>query len=151
MKLAPGTPLAIGMLTDESASPAPVGRLAMAQGLAQLEWATEALAARLPIDPVLYPLEPGLLEARNRDVASGFGGLHGFLSDSLPDAWGMVLMQRRLARMGQSLAQLSAADRLALVGKQGRGALVYEPAALPDEAADTFEGRELAVQFRSPE
>lgn len=149
MRLAPGTPLAIGLLTEESATPAPVGRLAMAQGLAQLEWSPEALAARLPIDPMLYPLEPGLLAARTRNFASGFGGLHGFLSDSLPDAWGVALMQRRLARMGQSLAQFSAVDRLALVGKHGRGALVYEPAALPDEAAATLDLDVLAAESRT--
>ena len=33
MRLAPGTPLAIGLLTEESATSALVGRLAMAQGL----------------------------------------------------------------------------------------------------------------------
>lgn len=145
MRLAPGTPLAIGLLTEESATPAPVGRLAMAQGLAQLEWSPEALAARLPIDPMLYPLEPGLLAARTRN----FDGLHGFLSDSLPDAWGVALMQRRMARMGQSLAQFSAVDRLALVGKHGRGALVYEPAALPDEAAATLDLDVLAAESRT--
>lgn len=53
MKLAPGMPLAIGLLTDEAAEPASVGRLAMAQGQAQLEWSPDALAARHPIDPVL--------------------------------------------------------------------------------------------------
>lgn len=145
MRLAPGTPLAIGLLTEESATSALVGRLAMAQGLAQLEWSPDALTARLPIDPMLYPLEPGLLAARTRN----FDGLHGFLSDSLPDAWGVVLMQRRLARMGQSLAQLSAVDRLALVGKHGRGALIYEPAALPGDAAGTLDLDVLAAESRT--
>ena len=142
MKLAPGMPLAIGLLTDESVTQASVGRLAMANGLAQLEWSTDALAARVPIDPFLYPLEPGLLEARTRN----FDGLHGFLSDSLPDAWGMVLMQRRLARIGHSYAQLSAVDRLALVGSHGRGALVYEPTTLPDDAAASLDLDMLAAE-----
>ena len=149
MKLAPGLPLAIGLLTDESTIPVPVGRLAMAEGIAQLEWSPEALAAGLPIAPLLYPLEPGLQAARTRSFASSFGGLHGFLSDSLPDAWGTLLMRRRLAKIGQSLAQFDAVDRLALVGRQGRGALVYEPATLPDEAADTLDLDMLAAESRT--
>lgn len=34
MKLAPGTPLPIGLVLDEDETPAPVGRVAMADGLA---------------------------------------------------------------------------------------------------------------------
>ncbi|MEY2926009.1 MAG: hypothetical protein RL367_486, partial [Pseudomonadota bacterium] len=103
MRLGPGTPLAIGLLTDESNLPLAVGRLAMARTKAQLEWSQEALSARLPIDPLLYPMTPGLLEARTPN----FGGLHGFLSDSLPDAWGMVLIKRRLERLGHSFSQFN--------------------------------------------
>jgi serine/threonine-protein kinase HipA len=142
MKLVPGTPLAISLLTDTAVMPATVGRLAMSQGLTQLEWSAEALAARLPIDPLLYPLEPGLLAARTRD----FDGLHGFLSDSLPDAWGTLLMQRRLARMGHTLASFSAVDRLALVGQQGRGALVYTPAMLAESDTGSLDLDLLAVE-----
>ena len=145
MKLAPGMPLAIGLLTDEAAEPASVGRLAMAQGQAQLEWSPDALAARHPIDPVLYPLEPGLLAART----GNFEGLHGFLSDSLPDAWGTLLIKRRLARLGHSLAQFSAVDRLALVGRHGRGALVYQPTALPDDTAASLDLDLLAAESRT--
>ena len=44
MKLAPGTPLAVGLLSNEKFPPRSVGRLAMASGLAQLEWSAEAIA-----------------------------------------------------------------------------------------------------------
>lgn len=80
MKLAPGTPLAVGLLTEETAAPRLVGRLAMASGLAQLEWSAKTIAEGLPLSPLHYPAEPGLHPARSRI----FEGLHGFLSDCLP-------------------------------------------------------------------
>ena len=87
----------------------------MAEGSAQLEWLSKALAAGLPITPLFYALELGLRAARTRSFARSFGGLHTFLSNSLPDAWGTLLM-RRLAKIGQSLAQFNVVDRLPLVG-----------------------------------
>ena len=115
MKLAPGTPLAVGLLTDETAAPRSVGRLAMASGLAQLEWSAEIIAARLPISPLNYPSEFGLHPARSRI----FEGLHGFLSDCLPDAWGLLLLRRRVQQLGHRFEDLNAVDRLALVGARG--------------------------------
>lgn len=85
MKLAPGTPLAIRLLTDEQAAPRAIGRLAMADGLAQLEWSAQVITQGLAISPLRYPTEPGLHAASSQM----FEGLHGFLSDCLPDAWGM--------------------------------------------------------------
>jgi serine/threonine-protein kinase HipA len=128
VKLAPGTPLSIGLLTDEGDTPIPVGRLAFADGAAQLEWASEAIAKQRLISPMYYPLEPGLHPARSHE----FDGLHGFLSDSLPDAWGTLLLRRRLLTMGHRFEELNVVDRLTLVGRRGRGALVFEPETLAE-------------------
>jgi serine/threonine-protein kinase HipA len=144
MKLAPGTPLAVGLLTDETAAPRSVGRLATASGLAQLEWSAEIIAARLPISPLHYPAESGLHPARSRI----FEGLHGFLSDCLPDAWGMLLLKRRLQRIGHRFEDLNAVDRLALVGTKGRGALVFQPETLGFEASGTIDLDALADESR---
>lgn len=133
MKLAPGTPLNIGLLTDENGAAFPVGRLAMADGVAQLEWSPEALSSRLALAPIHYPPETGLIAARTRE----FEGLHGFLADSLPDAWGTLLLKRHLAKLGHPFEELDAVDRLALVGRRGRGALIFQPETLeePDNAS----------------
>jgi serine/threonine-protein kinase HipA len=132
MKLAPGIPLSIGLLTDEDAASRPIARLAIVGGVAQLEWSPEAIAAGQAISPFHYPLETGLHAARSRE----FDGLHGFLADSLPDAWGTLLLRRRLAKLGHRFEELNAVDRLALVGRRGRGALVFQPETL-DEADDS--------------
>lgn len=126
MKLTPGTPLAISLWEAPAEPLRPVGRLAWANGVAQLEWAPEAILAGVSISPLHYPLEPGLHPARSREM----GGLHGFLADSLPDAWGTLLLKRRLAKLGHDFDALNPVDRLALVGRRGRGALVFEPETL---------------------
>lgn len=144
MKLAPGTALAIGLLIDETAPPQSVGRVAMARSIAQLEWAAEAIAAQQAISPMFYPLEPGLHPARSR----AFEGLHGFLADSLPDAWGTLLLRRRLHKLGQRYEDLDAVDRLALVGRSGRGALVYRPETLEQVVVDGIDLDLLAEEAR---
>lgn len=145
MKLAPGTPLEVGLLLDEQRPPVPVGRLAMANGLAVLEWSPAAIAAGHRIDPIFYPAEPGLHAARGRT----FEGLHGFLADSLPDAWGRLLMKRRLEKLNIRLEALSPVDRLALVGTRGRGALVYHPTTTPHDDVGTIDLDTLAEQSRA--
>ena len=145
MKLAPGTPLDILLLTDEHAEPQHVGRLAMADGLAQLEWSADAIASGHALSPLHYPLETGLLAARTRE----FGGLHGFLADSLPDAWGALLLKRRLQKLGHRIEDLNPVDRLALVGSRGRGALTFRPATLDaGEGAGTIDLDLLADEAR---
>ena len=142
MKLAPGTPLEIGLLLNESEPSSPIGRLALAGGLAQLEWSTDVIETQRRIDPLLYPPEAGLQAARVRD----FDGLHGFLADSLPDAWGRLLMKRQLEKVAVRLETLTAVDRLALVGNGGRGALVYKPATTPADKVGTIDLDTLAEQ-----
>jgi serine/threonine-protein kinase HipA len=144
VKLAPGTPLSIGLLTDEKVVPIPVGRLAFADGVAQLEWAPEAIAAKCPLSPIHYRLEPGLHPAHSRE----FDGLHGFLADSLPDAWGTLLLRRRLQKLGHRFEELNAVDRLALVGRRGRGALVFQPETLDDSDTASIDLDQLAEESR---
>jgi len=120
----------------------PAGRVAMDGGLAQLEWSREVLATRLSVAALYYPPEPGLQAARGR----AFGGLQGFLADSLPEGWGRRLIRRRLERLGVDLATLGQLDQLALVGRHGRGALVYEPATTPAEDVMTLDLDALAAE-----
>lgn len=55
-----------------------------------------------------------------------FDGLFGIFADSLPDAWGKLLLERMLQQHGLG-SNLTVLDRLALVGSNGMGALEYEP------------------------
>jgi serine/threonine-protein kinase HipA len=55
------------------------------------------------------------------------GGLPGVFADSLPDGWGLLLMDRVFRQQGVLPAQVTPMDRLAFVGSGGSGALSYTP------------------------
>ena len=57
-----------------------------------------------------------------------FGGLHGAFADSLPDGWGLLLMDRWFLREhGIDRRRISPLDRLAYIGDRAMGALEYRP------------------------
>ncbi len=57
-----------------------------------------------------------------------FSGLPGAFADSLPDGWGMLLMDRYfLAEHGKDRRDISPLDRLAYMADRGMGALEYRP------------------------
>ena len=58
-----------------------------------------------------------------------FNGLHGVFNDSLPDGWGLLLMDRALQHFaGWQRNEITPLDRLAYIGTRAMGALSYEPA-----------------------
>ena len=54
-------------------------------------------------------------------------GLFGVFRDSLPDAWGRLLVDRILRKRGLSTDSVGMLERLAIVGSGGMGALTYQP------------------------
>ncbi|TDB05415.1 type II toxin-antitoxin system HipA family toxin [Halomonas marinisediminis] len=78
---------------------------------------------QLPFDTRLHAAPP-----------SPHKGLHGLFADSLPDGWGLMLMDRLFRQHGIPPHAVTAMDRLAFVGEHGMGALSYHPATeLVDE------------------
>ena len=65
-----------------------------------------------------------------------FDGLPGVFSDSIPDGWGRLLLDRKLINQGINPREIGVLDRLSLVGQQGMGALVYEPISEADHPMD---------------
>ena len=66
--------------------------------------------------------------------AEGYGGfpqhqqrLPGLVADSLPDGWGMLLMDKLFRKQGRTQGNISPLDRLAFIGERGMGALSYVP------------------------
>lgn len=102
----------------------PVGRLAIDGGRALFEYDEAFVASGARINPAWGQPNRTVIPAKD---PRAFKGLHGIFADSLPDAWGLELMRRRLAEQNVSYDSLSALDRLALVGTSGPGALVYRP------------------------
>ncbi|HIQ07718.1 MAG TPA: type II toxin-antitoxin system HipA family toxin [Thiotrichaceae bacterium] len=86
-------------------------------------------------------------------------GLHGAFSDSLPDGWGLLVMDRIFRQHQINPHQITAMDRLAYIGESGMGALSYRPTSswkenesawvgldeLGKQAMQLFDGEENAV------
>ena len=108
-----------------------VGTLAHSDRRIYFEWDRDYLDEGQELAPFKLPREPGLHEHRDR----GFGPLPGLFADSLPDGWGMLLMDRHFRRQGLAPVAVSPLDRLAYLGKRTMGALTYHPATGPE--ADT--------------
>lgn len=76
-----------------------------------------------------FSISPFSLPLENKVFVPGnyhFDGLFGIFADSLPDAWGKLLLDRMLQEHGLG-HDITVLDRLALVGRNGMGALEYEP------------------------
>ncbi|PXY01679.1 type II toxin-antitoxin system HipA family toxin [Marinifilum breve] len=62
-----------------------------------------------------------------------FNGLFGVFADSLPDAWGYLLIKKRLSADRIAIESLNALDHLTFAGKNGLGALQYKPSVESDQ------------------
>jgi serine/threonine-protein kinase HipA len=87
------------------------------------EYDNQWLVSGFSISPLELPLKPGLFIAK----ATPFNGNFGIFEDSLPDGYGRYLLHKALLKEGINDFELSALDRLSIVGNGGMGALTYEP------------------------
>lgn len=110
-----------------------VGRLALRKRQILFEYDPEFLASGIELSPFKLPLRAGVSTASD----TIFDGLHGVFNDSLPDGWGRLLLDRTVERHGIGRSQLNALDRLAYVGRNGMGALSYEPDRSGESGNDT--------------
>lgn len=119
----------------------PVGQLAESRGSVFFEYDPEFLRAPLWLSPFKLPPVPGLHEHTDR----AFGPLFGLFDDSLPDGWGLLLMDRAFRRTGRDPHAVGILERLAYLGSETMGALVYEP-AMPreDDLNESFDLGRLA-------
>ena len=78
-------------------------------------------------------------------------GLHGAFSDSLPDGWGLLLMDRIFRKSDILPAQITAMDRLAFVGKRAMGALSYQPGSALQQSdnSDQISIAEIGLQAQA--
>ena len=64
-----------------------------------------------------------------------FNGLFGVFADSLPDAWGYLLIKKRLSADRIAIESLNALDHLTFTGKNSLGALQYRPSVEIEQEA----------------
>jgi len=104
------------------------------------EYAPDFLNSGIQLSPFKLPLRPGVFE----DPKRTFAGLFGLFNDSLPDGWGLLLLDRSLTSQGVPLDSISPLHRLTMVGTYGMGALEYvaneEVAEIPSSNLLSLDG-----------
>ena len=111
-----------------------VGRLAIRDRTVYFEYDNTFVEHGIEISPLNLPLQPSL---QSFDYGL-FEGLPGVFNDSLPDGWGRLLLDRYLRSQGIQPSDVTPLDRLAHVGSDALGALIYEPDYSVDNNQDNI-------------
>ena len=119
-----------------------VGQLTMHGHNTAFEYDEDWLNNGFPISPFSLPLEKQIFVPSK----PYFGGLFGVFADSLPDAWGRLLLDRMLKKYKKNPDDVTVLDRLAIIGDSGMGALRYHPKISFPEEYFTDNLDELAAQ-----
>lgn len=137
LRLAPGQERVVGQLAET--------RRRSAGAKVVFEYDPVFLREPLWLSPFKLPPRPGLVEHRDFD----FGPIFGLFDDSLPDGWGLLLMDRAFKQQGKILAEISVLDRLAYLGTRTMGALTYHPPAdTENSVAQPLDLAEMASESR---
>ena len=99
----------------------PVGILAEKDNNLFFEYDTQWLKHKLELSPFTLPLQSGLIQHQEHR----FGPIFGLFDDSLPDGWGLLLMDRAFRSRNIDPIKISVLDRLLYLGNQTMGALTY--------------------------
>lgn len=100
-----------------------VGELVQEAKSIFFKYYTDFINSGIDISPFHMPLTDKIYTAPKQP----FEGLFGVFSDSLPDGWGRLLLDRSLTAKGIFLQDVTPLQRLAHVGIKGMGALSYRP------------------------
>lgn len=111
-----------------------VGVLAMTPDhRAAFQYSSGWLKNGFSLSPFSLPLDGKVYIPGNMNCS----GLFGVFEDSLPDAWGRLLVDRALGKRGIHPGSLNVLDRLAIVGENGIGDLEYRPSEHFEEEIGT--------------
>jgi serine/threonine-protein kinase HipA len=129
----------------EEGSEIPVGELAEKEHRLYFQYDPDFVTKSIWLSPYKLPLSPDLYEHRD----TSFGPLFGLFDDSLPDGWGLLLMDRFLRGHGYKIEELSILDRLSFLGTNTMGALTYKPVMeIENKTIATFDLFNLYLQTR---
>lgn len=100
-----------------------IGDMIENEGKIYFKYHPDFVVNGLEISPFKLKLSNEILVPKEQH----FDGLFGVFSDSIPDGWGKLLLDRKLLSLGINLNDISALDRLAYLDKNAVGAISYQP------------------------
>lgn len=112
-----------------------LGEMVYERNRVYFRYLPDFLKTGLNISPIKLPFNAQI----NACEREPFEGLYGVFSDSLPDGWGRLLLDRALTSKGIDALQLNPLHRLGYVGSNGMGALSYRPKMEDDDRAGSIE------------
>ena len=125
----------IDVLYDTGQTLSQVGRLATTGVKTVFEYDDLWIKRGIELSPFELPTEKRTFQLDpRRMVASTFG----LFADSLPDGWGLLIMDRWFKKRGIEKNELTPLDRLAFLGSCAMGALCYRP-PVQDESSYSVE------------
>jgi serine/threonine-protein kinase HipA len=95
------------------------------------EYAPDFLRSGINLSPLRLPFRSGLI---SRDGGTPNEYLPGLFEDSVPDRWGLKLLNDWFRRKGIAEHEVTPLMMLSHVGQRSMGALIYEPEDGPPEA-----------------
>ncbi len=99
-----------------------LGQLAESGSMLLFEYSVEALNRKIEFSPIHLKLKN---TAYGQFPAYQLN-LPGLISDSLPDGWGLLLMDKLFKKQGLNLRDISVLDRLSYLSDRGTGALSFK-------------------------
>lgn len=109
-----------------------IGAVSFAEdrGVAAFQYDAEFAGSGIELSPLMMPLSARVHEFPALPKIT-FHGLPGLLADSLPDKFGIALIDAWLATQGRSPEGFNAVERLCYTGTRGMGALEFAPVIGP--------------------
>jgi serine/threonine-protein kinase HipA len=95
------------------------------RGISTFQYSNEFINKNIEPSPIVMPTQERIFET-NRDHIN-FHNLPYLLSDSMPDAFGNMMMKEWLRQKNLSINDINPVDRLTYIGRRGMGVLEYEP------------------------
>jgi len=118
-----------------------VGTLASFEHKVMFEYESAWKAKGIELAPFKLPTRQGDFQFNQALLIHGLPGL---FADSLPDGWGLLIMDRFFTRQGVDRYTISPLDRLAYLGDHAMGALTYHPSMKSDNTVEAIQVGDLA-------
>ncbi len=100
-----------------------IGDMILEKNKVYFKYNQDFIDSEIQISPIKLKLSNEILTPKE----THFDGLFGVFSDSIPDGWGKLLLDKKLIAQGININQISALDRLAYLDQNSLGAISYEP------------------------